>query len=307
MNFNFVNFITRIKLISCFLLGLTQAQMISDSELSELISVPKEWRSGDERIIWPRSHDKFNIEWLENLWKYLSEYCKSDLTMMENFNIIYTLQQQQQATAASIKHKSSSKDDHAKNLILFKLSKNSNLVYTPPFHEQQTNEPGLTLGNMLLTNLNEKDAADNSTSTQTTSSTRPQQSQNTITEETYGLLIKILTKLGFQCIDSISPTILNHALFQSYVPNLKKSRFNLLRAFRNKYKHASLVKITQDFNALLNESDIKLLQSYLSKTEQVTIFSSFLIIRRAQLYLTVEPLHLIPNLNKQLNIFLLNL
>ena len=257
-----------------FLLGLTQAQMISDSELSELISVPKEWRSGDERIIWPRSHDKFNIEWLENLWKYLSEYCKSDLTMMENFNIIYTLQQSNKTTKTNNNNKNKSSDDHTKNLILFKLSKNSNLVFTPPFNEQ-INEPGLTLGNMLLTNLNETNSTDTSTTSTTSTSTGPQQQQQQqqqITEETYGLLIKILTKLGFQCIDSISTTILNHALFQSYVPNLRKSRFNLLRAFRNKYKHASLVKITQDFNALLNESDIKLLQSYLSKTEQVTLF-----------------------------------
>ena len=93
---------------------------------------------------------------------------------------------------------------------------------------------------------------------------------NALTEETYTLLIKILTKLGFQCIDSISPTILGHQLFQTYVPNLRLSRFNLLRAFRNKYKHASLVKITQDFNALLNESDIKLLQTYLATTEKAS-------------------------------------
>ena len=47
--------------------------MISDSELSELISVPKEWRNGDEKIQWPKFHEKFNLEWLETLWKYLGE------------------------------------------------------------------------------------------------------------------------------------------------------------------------------------------------------------------------------------------
>ena len=263
--------------------------MISDSELSELINVPKEWRSGDEKIYWPRAHDKFNLEWLETLWKYLCEYSKSDLTMMENFNIIFTSTTTALAnntTSSKSKHKSkeastndsSPLSSNAKNLILFKLSKNSNLVYTPPYQNDTTN---ISSNN----SANETNGATTLTLTQTQTQTQPQ-SQNeidktstkttntnsnaSITEETYASLIRILNKLGFQCIDSISQTILSHALFLNYVPNLRINRFNLLRAFRNKYKHASTLKITQDFNALLNEADIKLLQLYLSKIEIIS-------------------------------------
>ncbi len=248
--------------------------MISDSELSELISVPKEWRSGDERIVWPKTHDKFNIEWLENLWKYLTEYCKTDLTMMENFNIIYTLQSNKQLKiqpSPSSLASSKSKEDNTKNLVLFKLSKNSNLVYTPPYSSEASTDT-TTIGAILLNSLNDVTTTANNNNNTTASSA--DLSQATISEETYGLLIKLLAKLGFQCIESISPTILNHPLFQNYVPNIRRSRFNLLRAFRNKYKHASLVKTTLDFNALLNDSDIKLLQVYLSRTEPVTKLAS---------------------------------
>ncbi len=247
--------------------------MISDSELSELISVPKEWRSGDERIVWPKTHDKFNIDWLENLWKYLSEYCKTDLTMMENFNIIYTLQSNKQLKiqpSPSSLTSSKSKEENTKNLVLFKLSKNSNLVYTPPYNSEHSTD-ATTIGAILLNSLNETNSHNHNNNLLASSADH---SQSTISEETYVLLIKILTKLGFQCIESISPTILNHPLFQNYVPNIRRSRFNLLRALRNKYKHASLVKTTLDFNALLNEADIKLLQIYLSRTEQVTKLTS---------------------------------
>ena len=46
---------------------------------------------------------------------------------------------------------------------------------------------------------------------------------NNISEETYLTLIKILNKLGFQCLDSISPSILAHPAFNRYVPNLRSS------------------------------------------------------------------------------------
>ena len=216
--------------------------MISDCELSELINVPKVWRIGDEKIYWPKAHEKFNLEWLETLWKYLSENCQNDLTMMENLNIIFTTTTTTATTnnttnksRASNNKKESTSVVDSKNIVLYKLSKNSNLVYTPPFE-----------------------------STTTTDSNK---SSDKLSEETYGLLIRILNKLGFQCIDAISSAILTHPLFSNYVPNIRKSRFNLLKAFRNKYKHASILKITQDFNALLNESDIKLLQVYLAKLE----------------------------------------
>ena len=254
--------------------------MISDSELSELINVPKEWRNGDEKIQWPRAHEKFNLEWLETLWKYLCEYSKSDLTMMENFNIIYTtnnnnnnnntnsLSTNNNTTSHNKKHKAkeaNNSNSEAKSIVLFKLSKNSNLVYTPFYSS-----------NDFQFNSNNEIAANGSTTTSsnsedidkaTTKTNLKANNNNSITEETYGSLIRILNKLGFQCIDSISQTILSHPLFFNYVPNLRINRFNLLRAFRNKYKHASTLKITQDFNALLSEADIKLLQIYLSKIE----------------------------------------
>ena len=212
--------------------------MISDSELSDLINVPKEWRNGDEKIIWPRSHDKFNLDWLETLWKYLCENCQNDLTMMENINIIYTLNNNNTKKSTAKKDSPTSQSNLNESLTLYKLSKNSNLVYTPPFNAT----------NNTTTNINNEQ-------------------NNELSEETYASLVKILNKLGFQCIESISQIVLNHPLFFNYVPNLKQSRFNLLRAFRNKYKHASIIKITQDFNALLNDQDIKVLQLYLAKID----------------------------------------
>ncbi|CAF0746878.1 unnamed protein product [Brachionus calyciflorus] len=191
---------------------LTQLQMISDSELNELINVPKEWRSGEEKIQWSRNHEKYNLVWLETLWKYLNENFQNDLSMIENMNIIYT------------------NPPHSTTLSLFKLSNNSNLVFTPSFLSTQSQD-------------------------------------ETITNELYENLIRIIKKLNFQCFDSIPDVILAHPLFSNYVPNLRKSRLGLLQAFRNKYRHASIVKIIQDFNALLNEADIKLIQRYLTKIE----------------------------------------
>lgn len=206
--------------------------MISDSELSELISVPKEWRLGEERILWPMSHEKFNLEWLERLWKYLAEYCTNDLTALENFNIIYYL---------PTTSKTSTVSSNSSNLILYKLSKNSNLVYTPAYQ---------------LSGDEAASATDN------------------MNEETYFSLIRILNKLGFQCVDALSPQMLSHSLFSNYVPNIRATRVNLLKALRNKYKNSSSsatssyqLKLIQDFNLLLNDADIKLLQLYLSKIE----------------------------------------
>ena len=219
--------------------------MISDSELSELISVPKEWRLGEEKISWPRTHEKFNLEWLERLWKYLCEYCTSDLTALENFNIIYYA-----TSNNSVKNSNNNKTvasfSSSSNLVLYKLSKSSNLVYTPLFAVVEA----------TTTNSNSND----------------------LTEETYISLIRILNKLGFQCIDSLSAQILSHPLFSNYVPNIRTNRVNLLKALRNKYKHSPSSaassssssyshKLIQDCNQLLNDSDIKLLQLYLSRIE----------------------------------------
>jgi hypothetical protein len=117
--------------------GATQVQMISDSELSELINVPREWRNGDEKVVWPRTHNKFNIEWLTTLWKYIIENHERDLTMLENLNIIFTDNSNNSSqTKLTNKNKEIiTNGDNSKqpNLVLFKLSKNSNLVYTPPY------------------------------------------------------------------------------------------------------------------------------------------------------------------------------
>ncbi|RNA34288.1 sacsin [Brachionus plicatilis] len=184
--------------------------MISDSELSELISVPKEWRCGDEKIQWPRNHDKHNLTWLETLWKYLNENFATNLSIVENLNIIYT------------------SPSHSSSLLhLYKLSNNSNLVYTPAY-----------------TTLDDS-----------------------VSIELYDNLVRILKKLDFQCIDCIPEPVLGHPLFFNYVPNVRKSRLGLLQAFKNKYRHASTLKIIQDFNALLDDLDIKLVQKYLAKVE----------------------------------------
>lgn len=128
-----------------FILGLTQIQMISDTELSELLAVPREWRNGDEKITWPRLHEKYNVEWLEMLWKYLCEYSKDDLTMMENLNIIYGLSSKSSGSKSNRRESltNATQPDlksQAANLTLFKLSKNSNLVYTPNYNDYLNNE-----------------------------------------------------------------------------------------------------------------------------------------------------------------------
>lgn len=134
--------------------------MISDSELSDLLAVPREWRTGDDKVTWPRTHDKYNVEWLETLWKYLCEYSKDDLAMMENLNIIYGLASS--ASSSSSSNKSNNKNSAGRresltnatqpdlkstttaaatsNLILYKLCKNSNLVYTPNYYDYLNHE-----------------------------------------------------------------------------------------------------------------------------------------------------------------------
>ena len=247
--------------------------MISENELNELMEVPVEWRSGEEKILWLKSHNKYNIDWLETLWKYLCENFPNDLSIMENLNIIYINPSSSTTSAASAGQASSASSSSSsssslsrktsmskkemshldgKNLILYKLSKNSNLVYAPNFYVEDTSSTNGT------TNHQNESSPTNHTSNSA--------SVTNINEETYSKLIKILTKLGFQCIDSLSSTILSHPMFQNYVPNLRKNRVNLLRALSNKYKHASSYKITQDFNALLSEADIIDLQHYLGTT-----------------------------------------
>lgn len=127
--------------------GLTQIQMISDTELSELLAVPREWRNGDDKVVWPRSHDKYNVDWLEMLWKYLCEYSKDDLTMMENLNIVYGLPASKSTSASNGKRRESLTNttqpdlkSSSSHLVLFKLCKNSNLVYTPNYYDYLNND-----------------------------------------------------------------------------------------------------------------------------------------------------------------------
>ncbi|CAF1676950.1 unnamed protein product, partial [Adineta ricciae] len=58
-------------------------------DFADLVMLPREWRRGDDCIQWPRNHDYYNIEWLENLWKYINEKLPNDLSMLENTNILY--------------------------------------------------------------------------------------------------------------------------------------------------------------------------------------------------------------------------
>ena len=130
--------------------------MISDTELSELLAVPREWRAGDEKITWPRAHEKYNTDWLEMLWKYLTEYSRDDLAMMENLNIVYSLPSSSSVNGAKSSSKTGRRESLtntnqpdikaaaavaavASNLVLYKLSKNSNLMYTPAY-DSLTNE-----------------------------------------------------------------------------------------------------------------------------------------------------------------------
>ncbi|CAF3425408.1 unnamed protein product [Rotaria sp. Silwood1] len=90
-------------------------------DFADLVMLPREWRRGDDCIQWPRNHDYYNIEWLENLWKYINEKFPNDLSMLENTNILY-LQPLSRPLGVST----------ANNTIsLYKLSKNIGLIQLP--------------------------------------------------------------------------------------------------------------------------------------------------------------------------------
>ena len=126
--------------MNVFFKGLTQIQMISDSELSELLSVPREWRAGDEKISWPRAHEKYNAEWLEMLWKYLTEYSRDDLAMMENLNIVYGVTKPSKTPRReSITNATQPDVKASSNMVLYKLTTNSNLIYTPSYDSLSDN------------------------------------------------------------------------------------------------------------------------------------------------------------------------
>ncbi|CAF3788497.1 unnamed protein product, partial [Rotaria sordida] len=46
----------------------TQLQSMPAKDFADLVMLPREWRRGDDCIQWPRNHEYYNIEWLENLW-----------------------------------------------------------------------------------------------------------------------------------------------------------------------------------------------------------------------------------------------
>ena len=254
--------------------------MISNVELNELLNVPKEWRMGDERLSWPVNHDTFNMKWLDTLWKYLAEYNKSDLSMMENLNIIYTTpntkqtQQQQQ------------QQQNGNTMTLFKLSKSSPLVYTPPYN----NEPSSTSTTTTTSQTNCAPSSSSSAAHTTTngdktnndgeninnnnssSSSSNSETSDDISEETYVALLRVLAKLGFQCVDALPVAIKSHPLFFNYVPNLRvNGQLGLLKALRNKYRHTLGTKLTHEFNTLLADADIRLLQLYLAKLDYAAL------------------------------------
>ena len=90
-------------------------------DFADLVMLPREWRRGDDCIQWPRNHDYYNIEWLENLWKYINEKLPNDLSMLENTNILY-LQPLSRPLGASTANNS---------ITLYKLSKNIGLIQLP--------------------------------------------------------------------------------------------------------------------------------------------------------------------------------
>ncbi|CAF3697917.1 unnamed protein product, partial [Adineta steineri] len=90
-------------------------------DFADLVMLPREWRRGDDCIQWPRNHDYYNIEWLENLWKYINEKLPTDLSMLENTNILY-LQPLSRPLGASTANNS---------ISLYKLSKNIGLIQLP--------------------------------------------------------------------------------------------------------------------------------------------------------------------------------
>ena len=90
-------------------------------DFADLVMLPREWRRGDDCIQWPRNHDYYNIPWLENLWKYINEKLPTDLSMLENTNILY-LQPLSRPLAASPANST---------IALYKLSKNIGLIQLP--------------------------------------------------------------------------------------------------------------------------------------------------------------------------------
>jgi hypothetical protein len=206
--------------------------MISNADLTDLINIPKELKNGDEKLLWSlKANIKHNIDWLDNMWKYLND-TRNQLTSLENMNVIYS-------PSAIIDNE---------YLVLYKLSKNSNLVYAPVYglpHNDDIHDDSII-------------------------------DSHQITDQIYQTITKILQKLGFTCLDSVSKYIaMNKVIFNSYIPNIRKTRLNLLKAFRNKYRHVSQLKIQQDFNALLTDSEIKSLREYISKIDIKQVIAKY--------------------------------
>jgi hypothetical protein len=209
--------------------------MISHADLTDLINIPKELKTGEEKIHWSlKANPKHNIDWLDNMWKYLND-TRNQLCNLENMNVIYT-------PASIVDHE---------YLILYKLSKNSNLVYAPVYNLPHSNSA----------NNEEDDSIIDS---------------NPISDQIYQVITKVLHKLGFTCLDSLSKYILmNKVIFNSYIPNIRRTRLNLLKAFRNKYKHASHMKVQQDFNALLSDAEIRTMREYISKIDIKQVITKY--------------------------------
>ncbi|CAF1316671.1 unnamed protein product, partial [Didymodactylos carnosus] len=85
-------------------------------------------------------------------------------------------------------------------------------------------------------------------------------------------LQKILGKLNFHCIDAFPEIIRRHPLLHEYVPTLTCQ--GLLQILRYRLRHTSQLKILQEFNTLLNDSDIKLIRQYISRISSLELDES---------------------------------
>ncbi|KAL7674953.1 hypothetical protein ACOME3_001223 [Neoechinorhynchus agilis] len=83
----------------------------TQSEFADLVMIPKEWRRGEDVVRWSKHHDYYNIHWLENLWKYIRDKMPTDLSPIENFNLLYVTNSREQF------------------MVLYKISKDSTLLY----------------------------------------------------------------------------------------------------------------------------------------------------------------------------------
>ncbi|CAF1133714.1 unnamed protein product, partial [Didymodactylos carnosus] len=197
-------------------LDRTQLQTMPNKDFADLVMLPREWRRGDDILLWPKNHDYYNLQWLENLWKYINEKLPNDLSMLENTNILYVLP----STNSTVT--SSTTTQQRGTITLYKLSKNIGLI-------------------QMLASPTKDDLS----------------------------LQKILGKLNFHCIDAFPDIVRRHSCLHTYVPTLTCQ--GLLQILRYRLRHTTQLKIVQEFNTLLSDSDIKLFRQYISRISSLDL------------------------------------